>query len=1441
MKTANVRFLAALLGTVLVVGGAVHAVHEFQVRRQVGVFLREAERARESGDRAKEIDYLKRYLTMAPQDTEVLAELGRLLSEAGRRTEAFAILGQVLQREPDRESERRLLVDVALRLRRYGDARRHLDQFESKNPELQELQAQCEAGAGNYQAAAELYTALVDKEPWRVDAWHRLAELNADRLDRLEDAVGCIDAMVDKNPETARAHLLHGTFLKANAPLSKFHVALGLPRDAPLADNVQQVLERAFDDARKAGELAKSDSAVAYFAAECARDAGRFDDAEVYARRILERDGKSVAAYALLADIELRQARTTEAIAWLQQGLAAFGRDPQLLWNLTKLEIAEGHRDGVAERLRELRQLKHPQPLVDYLECRLLFDERRWSDAIDRLNVVRPTLGEWPELARDVNLWLGLSYGALGRYEDQLAACQSAAEDNPLWAPAQLGIAQALAALQHDQAADEALERIMKLPNAPAEARALLIRRKLTSHLRGPQAERDLRSIEDELDRLAQADQDSPALPILRAELLVAQDKNDAARQLLADARVQSPGQLEFWLAGIALAERDQDWNEVELLLRGAEQASGDCVPLRLARGRYLTRRFGADGRADLRRLADPPAGCSDAECADLAEGLALLAIATHDFEHAQRLCRSIAERQATNLRIRLMLIDLAILRFEVDHPEPARDDPAALSRELNGLLDEVRGIEQGQGPYWCYGDALRLVIEGRATRSTATFELAAERLAAARQVLQNWSRIAFLAGWIHELQSRPDDAVEEYLRAAELGDRQPQLFERLVKLLYQRKDYQRADQFLQQLQTHNAPVSPELARLAAEISFHARDLERAVLYAQKLAEGSGDFKDYIFWGLMLEATGREQEAEVQLDKATQLASEQPEPWIALIDFLGRRDRKPEAEHKVDEAVAHIEPREAPLALARAYESLGRDDDAGQYYEQALQSSPGDARIARMAATFRLRRGETRLAEPVLQRIVQQEHPAHDASDVDWAHRALARIMAQPGRPYQDFQTALSLIDRNLRLRGNTVEDRIAKAWVLSQGRTADTRQDAIRLFEDIQASEGRLNPPDQFRLAQLQLEQGNWLAVTRLMRDLLSAIPDRNQARELGAYKQYVEWYIFALLQRNETSEASIWVDRLNQLLPNELDSVLARAHILAAEGRAADALGVCQRFLEDRAADVAPQQVWIVGRRLELIAAGLPAAPQSPDAVLLFERAEAYFRDYVEREPDEVLELAAFLGRRGRADEALELMDRHLARSGPVQVVKASVAVMGAVAGDQERLERLESLLHTSQASHPDSLELQLTYADLRGWLGRDDADDLYRQILARDAENVIALNNLALLLALQGADPEEAQRLIERAIEIGGPSAPLLDTRATVRLRRRRPQEALTDLQAAVREARDPVYLIHQAQAHLALGQRREAREAWLSARSEGIREQRLHPLERESYREFAAAME
>ena len=45
---------------------------------------------------------------------------------------------------------------------------------------------------------------------------------------------------------------------------------------------------------------------------------------------------------------------------------------------------------------------------------------------------------------------------------NQLAACQRAAEDNPLWPPARLGVAQALASLQRDQAADEELDRIKR-------------------------------------------------------------------------------------------------------------------------------------------------------------------------------------------------------------------------------------------------------------------------------------------------------------------------------------------------------------------------------------------------------------------------------------------------------------------------------------------------------------------------------------------------------------------------------------------------------------------------------------------------------------------------------------------------------------------------------------------------------------------------------------------------------------------------------------------------------------------------------------------------------------------------------------------------------------------------------------------------------------------
>src|SRR5439155_10947270 len=87
-------------------------------------------------------------------------------------------------------------------------------------------------------------------------------------------------------------------------------------------------------------------------------------------------------------------------------------------------------------------------------------------------------------------------------------------------------------------------------------------------------------------------------------------------------------------------------------------------------------------------------------------------------------------------------------------------------------------------------------------------------------------------------------------------------------------------------------------------------------------------------------------------------------------------------------------------------------------------------------------------------------------------------------------------------------------------------------------------------------------------------------------------------------------------------------------------------------------------------------------------------------------------------------------------------------------------------------DFYDLQQRYPEAIG---------LYRQILQKDPENRLALNNLAWLLAIRERSTESLN-LMKNALELAGPIPDFLDTRGVILLTLNRTKEALTDLEKA-----------------------------------------------------------
>ena len=135
-----------------------------------------------------------------------------------------------------------------------------------------------------------------------------------------------------------------------------------------------------------------------------------------------------------------------------------------------------------------------------------------------------------------------------------------------------------------------------------------------------------------------------------------------------------------------------------------------------------------------------------------------------------------------------------------------------------------------------------------------------------------------------------------------------------------------------------------------------------------------------------------------------------------------------------------------------------------------------------------------------------------------------------------------------------------------------------------------------------------------------------------------------------------------------------------------------------------------------------------------------------------------------------------------------------------------------------HKDDAALLNSVATVRVAQKRtEEACALLRQIVESWPKDILALNNLATLLAEQRGKENEALEYIDQAIRIVGPQPGLLDTKGTALLLLGKPKEAaeLLGLAAASRDA-DPRYFLHLAVAYERLGETGKAREAFARAR-------------------------
>jgi tetratricopeptide (TPR) repeat protein len=1454
-RKINRRFLVCLLAVLAVLAVGIHFLHAFQVRRNIGILLRQADRAEKDQRPAKVLTYLRPYLAYDPRNAEVHARYAYALEKQAAKTGSQAMRQKAYLEfeaalrlyDPDKSygmdfgKVRRHQLEFALAsdIQRYGDARRHLEALKEAArgraaiARIEEQLGRCYEAEKRYKDAAAPYEAAKQLRPDKLGLYEKLARLYHERLQDSGKAGRVMNDLVKANATKAEAWVARARYrMRYEGHGAKAALALG----------------QAESDLTKAGRIAANDPEVLLAGAELARlRAGREGQQEPrqrlvqHARDLLEKGLKEHPQrpefYRALVDLEVKEQRPARALEIIRTGLVTLKglADPDgqlqrargdLMWLQGGLLIEQGRPAKLVRAvLAQLGKSEYPKPLVELLEARLLVRSREWGAALKRLQALRDDFQGKPPAASSVaqqrKLLMAHCQQQLGYADQALATYREAVGDDPLSFAARLGTAAALMEMgQYSEAVTE-FRTILEFPQAPPAVRVYLAQALMAQNARLRPAERNWA----EPKELLEGAPNSPEAAIQYAYLLVQEDPNKIGE---ARARLQKKLKTQgdepaLWVALADLEAWREKPRQALRVLKGAERSRPELagrVELHLARVRYLSQlpdKDNSEARAGLSVVEKDLGQLPAADRQRLLSGLGSAYYLAGAREAAERMWKRLVREQPNHLGVRLLLFDLARERGD-------RRAMERLTREMGELGDK------GGKAFYGYQKATALVDQASrkgagADERARLLDEARRQLAGAARYRRSWYRLVALEGVIDDLQNRPEQAVERFQYALRLGDRRLAIVRRLVDLLKDAGRYDEAEQIVSGLVSSEGALSrlpDELKKAAAEVlvSAHRRDKVLALkLAVASISPSSRDYRDHLWlarFRLLLDKPEETAKAKESMRRALQLAGKNPDVWVAWVLFLVDTKQVDEAKEAVRQAQNKLPAKANRLALAYCYELTGQTGAAEKKVQAALADRPADPATLQSAAGFYLRNNRLGQAQGVLERLL-----AADAGKVRHmgARRTLARILARS--PAKDsYQKALALIDENLKVGGKADRELDQRVQALLLATRLDGRQKAIRLYKGF----ARLSADERFTLVQLYEANNQWADARRNMLLLL--------ARPEGKKAAYVVYYIRGLLKRNQVAEAEAQLERLDGLEKagrRTWQTVAARASVLHAGGNRAEALELLRTYVATKGANLGYAAALLddLGKR-----------GGGRDYDKLAERL--YVRHLGTGRPaDRLLAYAGFLGRRHRVPEALTCCGEALQKGPAEQVLAVAVAVLRAGPAQPAQRERVHRWFEKALAKGTPSPALQISLADFYDFQGRcDDAIAVYRQILAKDEQQVLARNNLAWLLALRGDVPEALDE-IERAVAQIGPAPELLDTRAVINLMAGHSSRAIQDLKECLKQSPKgsdelAIRLFHLAWAYaLTTDLRSQAPEKFKEAKEAGFDVNRLHPLERREY--------
>ena len=753
--------------------------------------------------------------------------------------------------------------------------------------------------------------------------------------------------------------------------------------------------------------------------------------------------------------------------------------------------------------------------------------------------------------------------------------------------------------------------------------------------------------------------------------------------------------------------------------------------------------------------------------------------------EKAKGVYQQILEKDPNDITALGMLAELTL----------TQGDEAATEKAIARL----REAEGDEGVFWRFIQANFFLRSG----STASLRKATDLQREIVERSPSWSRGHVLLGAIEERFLRYERAADAYEEAIRLNDRRLLIYQRLLRNLYQSKQFDKAEAYLTQIQD-TVPNSNFFTAMTAAVAEQTNNLPAALLQADAAIQGDPSNPIARIWkSQLLLLSDDEEGAEKELREAVKLSKgEDLTAWITLFRFylVSDPDRAKQLLETLESKELKMPIAERALLIGGGWASLGESQKAEEILRSATEQTPEDVPLQLSFARI-LGQTNPSEAESLLRRIVK-ENPG-----LPIARRSLAIALSRNGTAdsWQELQQLLALENTG---ETGTIEDVRLKAHLLFRRGGRQALSQARILLSEIEEA-GSLTPMDQMLIALSMESEGK---IGEAEKHWLARAEAPNQTAK-SSQLPLIQFYgrqqrfddAFNQLIRLEASMANAELDEMLLLLR-------MRLRLFLLSGRESE--------IEAEVKDYFQQMLRIFPDEKLTISQGIGQILLSSNQ---FSLAESWLRQAYEADPKMMTGLSVALSHLGRHDEALDLiLEGNQISQQPLTIPLLTnlLSVLSIGLPDESAWLRTNEIWNRARADQRLPMQL-IVSAALMLQDQEQEAISLLEGLLKQYPDESIIQNNLATLLAQTSDRKEEALTLINKAIEARGEKPFLLDTKSIVLVGLGKADEAVTLLGHLVHAPNpDPRVLFRLAAAQMKAGDNRAALQTFERAKLLGL---------------------